>query len=36
MLILEVENELDKLVKRGVIKKTNKSCWASPTVGTKG
>ena len=36
VLILEVENELDKLVKHGVIKKTNKSCWASPTVGTKG
>ena len=32
----QVENELDKLVKHGVIKKTNKSCWASPTVGTKG
>ena len=36
VLILEVENELDKLVKHGVIKKTNKTCWASPTVGTKG
>ena len=36
VLILEVENELDKLAKHGVIKKTNKSCWASPSVGTKG
>ena len=31
----QVENELDKLEKHGVIKKTNKSCWASPTVATK-
>ena len=31
----QVENELDKLEKHGVIKKTNKSCWASPTVVTK-
>ena len=26
------ENELDKLEKHGVIKKTDKSCWASPIV----
>ena len=32
----QVENELDKLEKHGVIKKTNKSYWASPTVATKG
>ena len=32
----QVENELDKLEKHGVIKKTYKSCWASPTVATKG
>ena len=32
----QVENELDKLIKHGVIKKTNKSCWASLTVGTRG
>ena len=25
----QVENELDKLEKHGVIKKTNRSCWAS-------
>ena len=31
----QVENELDKLEKYGVIKKTNRSCWASPTVVTK-
>ena len=31
----QVENEFDKLEKRGVIKKTNKSRWASPTVATK-
>ena len=31
----QVENELDKDEKHGVIKKTNKSCWASPTVATK-
>ena len=28
----QVENELDKLEKHGVIKKTDKSCWASPIV----
>ena len=28
--------ESPKLVKHGVIKKTNMSCWASPTVATKG
>ena len=32
----QVENELDKLVTHGFIKKTNRSCWASPTVATKG
>jgi len=32
----QVENELDKLEKHGVIKKTKKSCWANPTVATKG
>ena len=32
----QVENELDKLEKHGVIKKTNRSCWASRTVATKG
>ena len=32
----QVENELDKLEKLGVIMKTNKSCWSSPTVATKG
>ena len=32
----QVENELDKLEKQGVIKKTNRSCWASRTVATKG
>ena len=32
----QVENELGKLEKHGVIKKTNRSCWASPTVATKG
>ena len=32
----QLENELDKSEKHGVIKKTNKSCWACPTVGTKG
>ena len=32
----QVENELDKLEKHGVIMKTNKSCWSSPTVATKG
>ena len=31
----QVKNELDKLEKHGVINKTNKSCWASPTVATK-
>ena len=31
----QVENELDELEKHGVIKKTNKSCWASPTVAKK-
>ena len=31
----QVENELDKLEKHGVIKNTNKSSWASPTVATK-
>ena len=31
----QVENELDKLEKHGVIKKTNRSCWASATVATK-
>ena len=30
----QVENELDKLEKHGVIKKTNRSCWASATVVT--
>ena len=28
----QVENELDKLEKHVVIKKTNRSCWASRTV----
>ena len=28
----QVEKELDKLKKHGVIKKTDKSCWASPIV----
>ena len=28
----QVENELYKLEKHGVIKKTDKSCWASPMV----
>ena len=28
----QVEKELDKLEKHGVIKKTDKSCWASPNV----
>ena len=28
----QVENELDKLEKHGVVKKTDKSCWASPIV----
>ena len=28
----QVEKELDKLEKHGVIKKTDKSCWASPIV----
>ena len=32
----QVENELDKLEKHGVIKKTNRSCWASRIVATKG
>lgn len=32
----QVENELDKLEKHGVIKKTIRSCWACPTVVTKG
>ena len=32
----QVENELEKLEKHGVIKKTNRSCWASRTVATKG
>ena len=32
----QVENELDKLEKHGVIMKTNKSCCSSPTVATKG
>ena len=32
----QVENELDKLEKHGVIMKTNKSCWASPAVATRG
>ena len=32
----QVENEVDKLEKDGVIKKTDRSCWASPTVVTKG
>jgi len=32
----QVENELDKLEKHRVIKKTKKSCWANPTVATKG
>ena len=32
----QVENELDKLEKHGVIKKSNRSCWASWTVVTKG
>ena len=32
----QVENELDKLEKQGVIKKTSRSCWASRTVATKG
>ena len=32
----QVENELDNLEKHGVIKKTNRSCWASRTVATKG
>ena len=31
----QVENELEKLEKHGVIKKTNRSYWASPTVATK-
>ena len=32
----QVENELDKLEKHGVIKKTNRSYWARPTLVTKG
>ena len=32
----QVENDLDKLEKHGVIKKTSGSCWASPTVAPKG
>ena len=32
----QVENELDKLEKHGVIKKTNRSCWATLTVARKG
>ena len=32
----QVLNELDKLEKHGVTKATNRSCWASPTVVTKG
>jgi len=32
----QVEKKLDKLEKHGVIEKTNRSCWASPTVATKG
>ena len=28
----EIERELDKLEKNGVIKKTDRSCWASPIV----
>jgi len=32
----QVENELDNLEKHGVKKKTNRSCWANPTVVTKG
>ena len=29
-----MENELDKLVKHGVIKKTNKSCWGDKRLIT--
>ena len=32
----QVEIELGKLEKHGVMKKTKKSCWANPTVATKG
>ena len=32
----QIENELDKLEKHGVIKKTNRACWARPTVARKG
>ena len=32
----QVENELGKLEKDGVMKKTKKTCWANPTVATKG
>ena len=28
----QVERELDKLEKNGVVKKTDRSCWASPIV----
>ena len=31
----QVENELDKLEKH-FVKKTNRSCWRSPTVVPKG
>mgnify|MGYP000707139665 CR=1 FL=1 len=31
----QVENELDKLEKHGVIKKSNRSCCASRAVATK-
>ena len=32
----QVENELEKFEKHWVIRKTNRSCWGSPTVATKG
>ena len=32
----QVENGLDKVEKHGVIKKTNRLCWVSPTVAKKG
>ena len=35
-LKVQVENELDKLEKHGVIKKSKRSCLANPTVVTKG
>ena len=32
----QVENGLDKVEKHGVIKKSNRLCWVSPTVAKKG